>query len=162
MTIDEEDDETDNLPQAPSALDADDHVLQEEVYANVKIQDLRASLLFIFDLQNTSLDNKGVGLNEDAVHCLRNPPSIVPTFDNNKSLRTAIKFYLGLSNANRDYDNTQRMYMEDQGLDNFPSLSQVKEAIAVLSGIKPIINDMCPNSCIAYTGPFAKLDYCCE
>ncbi|KIJ57734.1 hypothetical protein HYDPIDRAFT_103918, partial [Hydnomerulius pinastri MD-312] len=161
-TIDEEDDETDDLPQVPSALDADDHVLQEEVYANVKIQDLRTSLSFIFDLQKASLDDKGVGLDEDAVHRLRNPPSTVPTFDDKKSLRTAIKFYLGLPNADRDYDNTRRTYMEDQELDDFPSLSQVKEAIAVLSGIEPIINDMCPNSCIAYTGPFAKLDHCRE
>ncbi|KAJ7829601.1 hypothetical protein B0H14DRAFT_2256040, partial [Mycena olivaceomarginata] len=27
-------------------------------------------------------------------------------------------------------------------------------------GVSPIETDMCPNSCIAYTGPFSKLDKC--
>ncbi|KAF8238969.1 hypothetical protein L208DRAFT_1239512, partial [Tricholoma matsutake] len=29
-------------------------------------------------------------------------------------------------------------------------------------GVMPIVDDMCKNSCIAYTGPLAKLDECPE
>ena len=32
--------------------------------------------------------------------------------------------------------------------------------MADLSGIKPIVNDMCLESCIAFTGPFSKLESC--
>ncbi|KAF8149513.1 hypothetical protein B0H34DRAFT_637894, partial [Crassisporium funariophilum] len=32
--------------------------------------------------------------------------------------------------------------------------------IADLTGVLPIDHDMCPNSCIAYTGPFVDLKEC--
>ena len=31
-----------------------------------------------------------------------------------------------------------------------------------MSGVLPIIHDMCPNSCITYTGPFLRLAVCPE
>ncbi|KIK75306.1 hypothetical protein PAXRUDRAFT_173219 [Paxillus rubicundulus Ve08.2h10] len=52
--------------------------------------------------------------------------------------------------------------MEDQDLKDFPTLSKVKVAIAILSDTKPIINDMCPKSCIVYTGLFSHLEHCPE
>ncbi|KAF8840952.1 hypothetical protein BDN67DRAFT_990071 [Paxillus ammoniavirescens] len=52
--------------------------------------------------------------------------------------------------------------MEDQDLEDFPTLSEVKVAIAILSGVEPIINNMCPKSCIGYPGPFSRLEHCPE
>jgi hypothetical protein len=36
----------------------------------------------------------------------------------------------------------------------------VKQAVCELSGVVLIINDMCTNTCFAFTGPYAKLDHC--
>ncbi|ETW85803.1 hypothetical protein HETIRDRAFT_311270, partial [Heterobasidion irregulare TC 32-1] len=36
----------------------------------------------------------------------------------------------------------------------------VKKKVAELTGITSIIHDMCTNTCIAYTGPYADLDKC--
>ncbi|KAF8883747.1 hypothetical protein CPB84DRAFT_1713219, partial [Gymnopilus junonius] len=41
-----------------------------------------------------------------------------------------------------------------------PTLFQVKERIKELTGVYSIFHDMCPNSCITYTGPFSSRDNC--
>ncbi|KAF8803299.1 hypothetical protein BYT27DRAFT_7145321, partial [Phlegmacium glaucopus] len=41
-----------------------------------------------------------------------------------------------------------------------PSLFQIKERIKGITGVYPLMTDMCPNTCIAYTGPFSQLDTC--
>ena len=38
----------------------------------------------------------------------------------------------------------------------------MKRHIAEITGVVPIISDMCRNSCIAFTGPLAMLDTCSE
>lgn len=43
---------------------------------------------------------------------------------------------------------------------NLLSYNQVKHRMAHFTGIKPIVNDMCPNSCMAYTGPFSEHETC--
>jgi len=40
------------------------------------------------------------------------------------------------------------------------SYDQIKRRVAELSGVIPVASDMCINSCLAYTGPFAELDTC--
>ncbi|KAF8223729.1 hypothetical protein L208DRAFT_995430, partial [Tricholoma matsutake] len=46
--------------------------------------------------------------------------------------------------------------------DEIPSYDQIKCCIAEITGVMPIVDDICKNSCIAYTGPLAKLDECPE
>ncbi|ETW86463.1 hypothetical protein HETIRDRAFT_244238, partial [Heterobasidion irregulare TC 32-1] len=36
----------------------------------------------------------------------------------------------------------------------------VKKKVAELSGITSIIHNICPNTCAAYTSPYADLDKC--
>jgi hypothetical protein len=38
----------------------------------------------------------------------------------------------------------------------------MKRRIAEITGVVPIVDDMCQNSCIAFTGPLAKLNACSE
>jgi hypothetical protein len=40
------------------------------------------------------------------------------------------------------------------------SLDQVKRHIAEFSGIIPMVNDMCFNGCIAFTGPWLQSETC--
>ncbi len=44
--------------------------------------------------------------------------------------------------------------------DNLPSYDQMKKLLANITGVDSIVNTMCKNSCIAFTGPFADLDHC--
>jgi hypothetical protein len=38
----------------------------------------------------------------------------------------------------------------------------MKHQVAEITGIVPIIHDMCPNTCLAFTGPFKNDDRCSE
>ncbi|KAF8237005.1 hypothetical protein L208DRAFT_1520324, partial [Tricholoma matsutake] len=44
--------------------------------------------------------------------------------------------------------------------DNPLTYDKLKQKIRNLTGIMPIIHDMCPNSCLAYTGPFSDQTTC--
>jgi hypothetical protein len=37
---------------------------------------------------------------------------------------------------------------------------QIKRRVAQLSGVVPLIHDMCIKTCVAYVGPFRDLDTC--
>ena len=39
---------------------------------------------------------------------------------------------------------------------------QINKKVAEWSSVQPIVHDMCPNSCMAYTGPFTQLDNCAK
>ena len=58
----------------PGALDSDKETLLQEIYPNVKLEDLSVSLDFVFALQVASLDDPGSGLDADILYCLCNPP----------------------------------------------------------------------------------------
>jgi hypothetical protein len=46
--------------------------------------------------------------------------------------------------------------------DRVPSYEQTKWCITEITRVVPIMDHMCPNSCIAFTGPFAGLEICPE
>ncbi|KAH9848233.1 hypothetical protein C2E23DRAFT_739990 [Lenzites betulinus] len=45
---------------------------------------------------------------------------------------------------------------------SFPTYDGIKHLVADITGINPLIYDMCVNSCIASTGPFAANNKCPE
>ncbi|KIK81647.1 hypothetical protein PAXRUDRAFT_155588 [Paxillus rubicundulus Ve08.2h10] len=50
--------------------------------------------------------------------------------------------------------------MERLGTTKFPSLHQAQQAVEHLSGVSSLMNDMCMNTCLAFTGPLAALKNC--
>jgi hypothetical protein len=40
-----------------------------------------------------------------------------------------------------------------------PSYARIEQLIAEYTGVESIEHNMCPNTCIAYTGPFANLNH---
>lgn len=47
-----------------------------------------------------------------------------------------------------------------ENFEPIPSLFQVKERIREITGVYPLMHNMGPNTCIAYTGPFSELETC--
>lgn len=111
-------------------------------------------------MQSASLDDEDTQMDAEAIHRLRNPPEYPLKLDDHKILETAIKLYLGLSNADSDYDSARKTFMEFNNLTEFPSLYQIKSIISQFSGVEPVTHDMCYDSCVGFTGPFSKLDNC--
>ncbi|KAG2073940.1 hypothetical protein BDR04DRAFT_1127042 [Suillus decipiens] len=58
------------------------------------------------------------------------------------------------------YNTIHEATMEWHPDDDIYSYYHVKQAIAKLSGIDLITTDMCINTCLAFTGPYAKIDHC--
>ncbi|KAG1758696.1 hypothetical protein EDD22DRAFT_1052389 [Suillus occidentalis] len=99
----------------PRPLDADEEALLEDVYSNVKQEDLRTSLSFIISLQNASLNDAGTGLSEDAIKRLCNPLQQQLSLNDNRALRLAIRLYLELNHSDEDYIKACAAHMEYDG-----------------------------------------------
>ncbi|KAG2739254.1 hypothetical protein P692DRAFT_20916713 [Suillus brevipes Sb2] len=145
----------------PEPLDADEEVLQDDIYANIKRADLRASLAYILALQNASLDDPGTGLSPDAIERLKNPPNHRFSIDDDPELKFAIRLYLALNNADDDYTKAVSALNEYNGAE-LPSHHQIKSIVSQITGVEEMKHDMCINTCIGFTGPFASLDHCPE
>ena len=138
---------------APHAQDNLDPVLPQAT-----LDELNISLAFIHLLRSATLDNGG--LDAETVHRLRHPPEGPPEVDD-PDLLLAIKIYLATTKASQDTYTTVGEAIEDRFPEcHFPSVDGLKKKIRELTGVIPLIDDMCNNSCIGYTGPFAELTHC--
>jgi hypothetical protein len=132
----------------------------QELSDLVQIDDIKIAMEFVRGLESATLDDKEMHLDSEALERLRNPPQYqieVPSSD----LRLAVDLYLAVENASQDTYNAVRTailrrYPESELL----SYAQTKNKIAQMSGITPLVHNMCINSCLAYTGPFATLETC--
>ncbi|KAG9307993.1 hypothetical protein JVU11DRAFT_12709 [Chiua virens] len=146
----------------PPSLDADADVLLNEIYDNVKLADLRASLAFILGLQTASLDDPNTGLSKEAIDRLRHPLQDTLNLDRDPILRLAIRLYLELKNADEDYLKVRAALQQFNPVLELPGISRIKTIAAELSGIEEMTVDICPCKCIAFTGPFARSTECPE
>ncbi|KAJ7617321.1 hypothetical protein FB45DRAFT_1034612 [Roridomyces roridus] len=126
---------------------------------NVKIEKLRISLRFIEALESACRANSQLSPEDN--DRLWNPPREPLGLD--PAYRHALQIFMGAdSPITEETFNTIRaanMARFGDG-EEFPSFYQTKSKLAALTGITCIETDMCPQSCIAYTGPFAELDKC--
>ncbi|TFY57813.1 hypothetical protein EVG20_g8395 [Dentipellis fragilis] len=122
-----------------------------------RIEDFNITEEFISALRDASLDNDP--LPADVLDRLRHPPQQPPDFSD-PALRLSIKIHLALTNGSQESYNLVREALHDELQFDLLSFSQVKSQIAELSGVIPIVQHMCVNTCVAFTGPFADRDTC--
>ena len=76
-------------------------------------------------------------------------------------LLCSLRHFINNAGASQDhYDNLQAIELLNDPKSKFLSFDQVKRCIRFLSGVIPLEYDMCPSSCIAYTGPYSEIDKC--
>ena len=76
-------------------------------------------------------------------------------------LLCSLRHFINNAGASQDhYDNLQAIELLNDPKSKFLSFDQVKRCICFLSGVIPLEYDMCPSSCIAYTGPYSEIDKC--
>ncbi|KAI9069776.1 hypothetical protein FKP32DRAFT_1599691 [Trametes sanguinea] len=106
---------------------------------------------------NPRLDD--TALDKDNIALLRTPISRLPTLTPDE--RLSIRLYLMNSQgADEIYANTRTCILERHPEDDILSLHLVRKRIAQLTGVVAVTHDMCPASCMAYTGPWAELESC--
>ncbi len=112
---------------------------------------------FIDALQGASLDDEN--LHPDVLERLRNPLTDEYQLDD-PALHLSLEVFLGLDRASEaHYNLMQGAVLRSHGI-SMLSLHQVKRAVQDISGVRAVYDDMCLNSCVAYTGPYTNHQIC--
>ncbi|KIM36857.1 hypothetical protein M413DRAFT_31260 [Hebeloma cylindrosporum] len=145
-------------PVYPLNSDEDE---EEETLSFSRIEDIKIAQQFIAALKSASLDNGD--LDDKELENLLNPESAPVDIDSEseRELLLCLRIFLAQINSSQEtYTGTLEAIRIAYPEDELLSYDQIKWRIACITGVYAIIKDMCPNSCIAYTGPFKALDHC--
>ncbi|KAG6819020.1 hypothetical protein H0H93_016276 [Arthromyces matolae] len=135
----------------------DDLMSDEDSTPTAHIESLRITQEYINLIKKATLDEDK--LDSDTLHRLRNPIE-GPVDLNDPDDKLSIEIFAA-SNASEGTYNQLRDAIRRRYPDNtMLTFHNVKKLIADLTGIVPVMDDMCINSCHAFTGPYADLDKC--
>lgn len=113
---------------------------------------------FINEIAKATLDNGK--LDEDVISRLRNPDTD-PIDISDPDIRLSINLYLACSNASqKTYSDMREAIICRYPHSGLLTYYSVRKLVTNLTGVIAIRDDMCINSCHAFTGPFADLDSC--
>ncbi|KAI6155007.1 hypothetical protein BKA82DRAFT_3952152, partial [Pisolithus tinctorius] len=117
---------------------------------------------FIELLRTASLDDPVAKLDDTALHRLRNLPRYRLTVDDD-AIRFGIESYFALEHsAISSYESIRQSAgrcFKGNAM-GVPSYYSVEKLIVEYTGVESIEHDMCPDTCVAFTGPYAALDAC--
>ena len=123
-------------------------------------EDIKLALQFITQIQNASLDDVRMQLDTDVLNHLCHPPQEEMELDD-PNLQLALDLFLAVSNSSQEtYHSVHKAILHCYPQEDMLTYDQIKHHATQLSGITPLIHNMCVNSCITYTGPFLKLQTC--
>jgi hypothetical protein len=124
----------------------------------IHLPKLETTQRFLDALLDSSIEGSGMLPNDIAN--LRNPSPVLDMADPSPLLRSLRHFINNAGSSRAHYDNVHEIELLHNPLDAMLSFDQVKRRLRHLSGVVPLEHDMCPGSCIAYTGPYNKLNAC--
>ncbi|KAJ7265582.1 hypothetical protein C8J57DRAFT_1182705, partial [Mycena rebaudengoi] len=121
--------------------------------------EIRTVQLFIRELQTATLEESG--LDADSIHRLRNPITEIVDISDDKDLRLSIDIFLADTyGSEKAYENSRKGIHRREPAIEMLSHHDVKNQITELTGVAPLSTDMCPRSCLAYTGKFKDDEKC--
>lgn len=124
----------------------------------LRIEHLKLAQEFIEEINKATLDNGK--LDPDAMYRLCHPTEDVIDLSD-PDLRFSLDLYMSCTNASESTYNGVR----DSIKRRFPTLEvlsyyQANKTISEVTGVVSVSDDMCINSCHAFTGPFSDRDTC--
>jgi hypothetical protein len=147
LQYDSDDDVTplpDDLPEA-----TDDPVILPKILE---------SLEFIRMVKDATLESD---FSAEDLHALRNPTPHSSTPSNDTDLLLSVSSFIDLLNSSQDaYEKMRANIQRRDPHIEMLSYSRVKRAVQDLSGIVTLKHDMCIDTCVAFTGPYAILESC--
>jgi hypothetical protein len=120
------------------------------------------AIAFVKLLREASLDDPVAKLDDAALTRLRNPYETCLEIDS-RAVWHRISMYFALEHSAIDaYESIQRSAMRclEGKATQIPSYYNVERLIAEYTGVELIEHDMCPDTCVAFTGPFTDLEHC--
>ena len=122
------------------------------------IKNITITQEFIKEICAATLKNES--LDDNIIYCLCNPPK-EPTRISNLDIHLSLELFLAIINASEKTYHTSRnvilCHYQDSGVLSYHAM---KKLVANITGVIAVYDDMCINSCHAFTGPFAKLESC--
>lgn len=144
----------DDIPPAVPELDED-----TTPGLDAKIDDLRITAEFIEALQTATLENSN--MQKEDIQCLRDAPSELPEGVDDRHFLKALRCFLTTMSASEEtYNGFRAASQECYPDDPFLSFAQIKHQVEMITRVSPIMHDMCVDTCVGFTGPFAPLDKC--
>jgi hypothetical protein len=145
--------DTEDGPDIPNELDID------KLYDEAILDDIRTSYEYIKLLSNATL--QGSGLDSNTFMRLNNPLCEGLDLEDDPDLRFSLKMFLKLDRSSQNtYKEVRETILERYPDSGMLSYDQAKRRLEELSGVSQIKHDMCPETCLAYTGPFSDLEVC--
>jgi hypothetical protein len=143
--------------QEPNESDSDDDAPPNPAIRS-RIEHVRIAQAFIEEIEKATLDNGK--LDSAATERLRNPDRN-PVDLTDPDTRFSLDLYMACTNASEATYNSVRASILQRFPDtNVLSHHQAKKMLADISGVVSVSDDMCINSCHAFTGPFADKEAC--
>jgi len=152
--------------QDPDSLVADHMNIDENVdmiELNLNLNDLvksatlesiKISLDFIQELKAALLDNGHLA--PEVLSWLKNSPS--NTIDLTASEQFSLELFFWTHNSPQHvYTSVKKVIEQQYSQSELLSLEKVKQLTVEITGVSPITDDMCINSCIAFTSPYKAL-----
>ena len=88
-------------------------------------------------------------------------PGLVLDLKDPSPLHRSLRNFINNSGSSRaHYDSICQIELLNNPSNAFMSFDQVRRRLLWLSGVVPLEHDMCPNTCVAYTGPYEELVTC--
>ena len=126
--------------------------------ATFRIKSIKVTQEYIKEICAATLNNRN--LEKALIDQLRNPPE-EPTDISNPDIRLSLDLYMAITNmSDETYTTCRNAILQRHPNSHILSLYSVKKLVAEITGVVAVYNDMCINSCHAFTGPFAQLESC--
>ncbi|KAI0736010.1 hypothetical protein C8Q76DRAFT_580459, partial [Earliella scabrosa] len=123
-----------------------------------RLEDLRRAQKFIELIKDATLGNSQ--MSRRAIKRLRKPLRRTMDLSTEPDLRLSLRMWIANGHSLKAYKDNRDTVLE-RNLDNkIPSYKKMQRIIRELTGVAPIVTHMCPRSCLAYTGPYAKDTHC--
>ena len=136
----------------------------QQLKACAVLPKLQKTMECVSALSAATLEDPVAKLSTQALEHLRNPPC-QPLLIDNPGHCHSISMYFATKHSSKDaYEkicrSTARNFTGAQGIEEILSFHSIENLIASLTGVEKVQHNMCPNSCAAFTGPYANEEEC--
>ncbi len=125
---------------------------------SANLEDLQTALAFIEGVKHAKLDDSK--LDPEVIKRLRNPIEAPLEIEDEDKLFSMKLFSVTAGSSQATYKEVREAILDRHPEDPILSYEQAKKAVQDNSGVVHVLDDMCPISCIAYTGPYSHLGKC--
>ncbi len=126
--------------------------------ATATVEDLQIALQFIEGVKHAELED--CKLDPEVLDRLRNPIQAPLVVEDRDTLFSMKLFSVTGRASQAVYNEVREAILERHPEDDILTYDQAKRAVRDNTGVVSILDDMCPGSCLAYTGPYRDLEEC--